>query len=39
LGACGLAPVVVINETVYPKMTADAIKIALDAIIKQEKEA
>ena len=39
LGACGLAPVIVINETVYPKMTADAIKIALDAIIKQEKEA
>ena len=39
LGACGLAPVVVINDTVYPKMTADAIKIALDTIIKQEKEA
>ena len=39
LGACGLAPVVVINETVYPKMTPDAIKIALDAIIEQEKEA
>ena len=39
LGACGLAPVVVINDTVYPKMTADAIKIALDNIIKQEKEA
>ena len=39
LGACGLAPVVVINETVYPKMTADAIKVALDDIIKQEKEA
>ncbi len=39
LGACGLAPVVVINEKVYPKMTADAIKVALDTIIKQEKEA
>ena len=39
LGACGLAPVVVINEKVYPKMTADAVKIALDEIIKQEKEA
>lgn len=37
LGACGLAPVVVINEKVYPKMTADAIKIALDTIIKEEK--
>ena len=39
LGACGLAPVVVINEKVYPKMTADAVKIALDEIIRQEKEA
>ena len=39
LGACGLAPVVVINETVYPKMTPDAIEIALESIIKQEKEA
>ncbi len=39
LGACGLAPVVVINGEVYPKMTADAAKVALDSIIKQEKEA
>jgi len=39
LGACGLAPVVVINGDVYPKMTADAVKVALDSIIKQEKEA
>ncbi|MBQ2644826.1 NAD(P)H-dependent oxidoreductase subunit E [bacterium] len=39
LGACGLAPVVVINEKVYPKMTADAVKVALDEIIKQEQEA
>lgn len=39
LGACGLAPVVVINSDVYPKMTADAVKVALDSIIKQEKEA
>jgi len=37
LGACGLAPVVVINEKVYPKMTADAVKIALDTIINEEK--
>ena len=36
LGACGLAPVVVINEKVYPKMTADAVKIALDEIIRKE---
>ena len=39
LGACGLAPVVVINEKVYPKMTADAVKVALDEILRQEKEA
>lgn len=38
LGACGLAPVVVINEKVYPQMTADAVKIVLDTIIKEEKE-
>ena len=37
LGACGLAPVVVINEKVYPKMTAEAVKIALDTIINEEK--
>ena len=39
LGACGLAPVVVINGDVNPKMTADAVKVALDTIIKQDKEA
>lgn len=38
LGACGLAPVVVINEKVYPQMTTDAIKIIIDTIISQEKE-
>ncbi|MCR4880877.1 MAG: NAD(P)H-dependent oxidoreductase subunit E [bacterium] len=37
LGACGLAPVMVINDKVYPKMTADAVKIAIDAIKKEEK--
>jgi len=37
LGACGLAPVVVINEKVYPKMTPEAARIALDTIIEQEK--
>lgn len=36
LGACGLAPVVVINDTVYPKMTSDAIKIVLDTIMQEE---
>jgi NADH-quinone oxidoreductase subunit E len=36
LGACGLAPVVVINEKVYPQMTSDATSIVLDTIIKGE---
>lgn len=36
LGACGLAPVVVINEKVYPQMTSDAIKIVIDTIIQEE---
>ena len=38
LGACGLAPVVVINEKVYPQMTSDAIKIVIDTILKEDKE-
>ncbi|MBP7211504.1 NAD(P)H-dependent oxidoreductase subunit E [bacterium] len=37
LGACGLAPVVVINGKVYPQMTSDAVKIVLDTILKEEK--
>lgn len=36
LGACGLAPVVVINNKVYPQMTSDAIKIVLDTLLKEE---
>ena len=36
LGACGLAPVVVINDKVYPQMTSDAISIVLDTIMKEE---
>ena len=36
LGACGLAPVVVINGKVYPQMTSDAIKIVLDTLLKEE---
>lgn len=38
LGACGLAPVVVINGKVYPQMTTDAMKIIIDTIITDEKE-
>ena len=36
LGACGLAPVVMINEKVYPQMTSDAISIILDTLMKEE---
>ena len=36
LGACGLAPVVVINEKVYPQMTPDAMIIVLDTLMKEE---
>lgn len=36
LGACGLAPVVVVNGKVYPQMTSDAIKIVIDTILKEE---
>jgi NADH-quinone oxidoreductase subunit E len=37
LGACGLAPVCVINEKVYPQMTSDAIKVILDTLLKGER--
>ena len=37
LGACGLAPVVVINGKVYPRMTSDAIKIVLDTLLKEDR--
>ncbi len=37
LGACGLAPVVVINDKVYPQMTSDAIKIVLDTLLKEDR--
>lgn len=35
LGACGLAPAVVINEQVYPKMTPDAITMIIDTLLKE----
>lgn len=38
LGACGLAPVMVINGTVYPKMTSDAVKIVIETLRKEEEE-
>ncbi|MBR1373548.1 NAD(P)H-dependent oxidoreductase subunit E [bacterium] len=36
LGACGLAPVCVINDKVYPQMTSDAISMILDTLMKEE---
>lgn len=36
LGACGLAPVMVINEKVYPQMTSDAVKVIIDTIMQEE---
>lgn len=38
LGACGLAPVVVINEKVYPQMTPEAMSIVLDELMKEDGE-
>lgn len=36
LGACGLAPVCMINDKVYPQMTSDAISVILDTLMKEE---
>lgn len=36
LGACGLAPAVVINEKIYGRMTPDAVAKAIDEIEKAE---
>ncbi len=36
LGACGLAPVVVINEKVYPQVTPDAINTIIDTLLREE---
>ncbi len=35
LGACSLAPAMVINGKIYPKMTPDAVEIVIDAILKE----
>ncbi len=37
LGACGLAPVMMINDKVYPQMTSDAVKVILDTLLKGDK--
>lgn len=35
LGACSLAPAVVINEKVYPKMTPEAVLVIIDTLLKE----
>ena len=37
LGACGLAPVVVVNGKYDPQMTTDAMKVIIDTILEREK--
>ena len=37
LGACGLAPVMMVNEKVYPQMTSDAISIIIDTLLSEER--
>lgn len=36
LGACGLAPVVMINDRIYGQMTPEAINIIIDRILEEE---
>lgn len=35
LGACSLAPAIVINEKIYPKMTPDAVTVIIDTLMKE----
>jgi NADH-quinone oxidoreductase subunit E len=39
LGACGLAPAVVVNEQVYGQMTADKAVALIDRILEEERNA
>ncbi len=39
LGACGLAPVITVNDKVYPKMTPDAVVEILRLIEEETKNA
>ena len=39
LGACGLAPVMVVNEQVHGQITAEAAELILDTIITREEAA
>lgn len=39
LGACGLAPVVMINDKIYGQMTPEAINLIIDKILEEEGDA
>jgi NADH-quinone oxidoreductase subunit E len=36
LGACGLAPVMMINDQIYGQMTAEAVEVIIDKILAEE---
>jgi len=38
LGACGIAPVMVINDTVHPQMTPEAAETIVETLMKREAE-
>ena len=38
LGACGLAPAIVINDKVYPKMTGAAVSAIIDTLLNEERK-
>lgn len=35
LGACSLAPAIVINGKIYPKMTPEAVSVIIDVLLKE----
>jgi NADH-quinone oxidoreductase subunit E len=39
LGACGIAPVMVVNDTVHPQMTPEAAELIIDTLVKRETSA
>ncbi|MGI6225158.1 MAG: complex I 24 kDa subunit family protein [Peptococcales bacterium] len=39
LGACGLAPVITVNDKVYPKMTSESVVELLNSLKEAEKNA
>jgi len=38
LGACGIAPVLVVNDTVHPQMTPEAAEVIVETLMKREAE-